>query len=231
MKIEIHKPKIDSPCFTPYGVIDKQFKASAKLNKGDEFTLEYEVEVVTSDMGANLSTGIFIKRLTVVADPGSRIGVTSTHLREIQVRALLEATIHQAIYPGSRKEQMDKFSNVAHVTPKQKRAAQIILDNPGESHAQLLMDEFGILEGSARNLMTRVKKLGLIPNPQVDPEPVSFTRMSEEGDYLQQVLEGKIKNPLPPTEWFALQEERKRKRKVTNGKKNKASTSSRKEKK
>ena len=229
MKIEIHKPEVESPCFTPYGVIEKNFTASAKLKKDDEFTLEYEVEVVTSDMGANHTSGIFIKRLTVVADAGSRMGVTSTHLREIQVRALLEATIHQAIYRGTRKEQMDKFSNVAHVTPKQKRAAQIILDNPGESHAQLLMDEFGILEGSARNLKTRVIKLGLVPNPQLDPEPVSFSRMSAEGDYLQQVLEGKIKNPLPPSEWFALQEKRKANRKATNGKKTKASA--RKEKK
>jgi hypothetical protein len=219
MKIEIHKPKMDSPCFTPYGVIDKNFTASARMNKNDDFTLEYEVEVVTSDMGVNLSTGIFIKRLTVVADPGSPIGVTSTNLREIQVRALLEATIRHAIYPGSRKEQMDKFSNVANVTAKQKKAAQIIMDNPGKSHAQLLMDEFGIAEGSARNLKTRVIKLGLIPNAQLDPEPIPLAQMSAEGDYLQQVLEGKITNPVPPAEWFALQEENKKKRKAKNAKK------------
>ena len=85
------------------------------------------------------------------------------------------------------------------------------MDNPGESHANLLMDEFGITEGSARNLKTRVLKLGLIPNSNVDSEPASFPQMSAEGDYIQQVLEGKIKEPLPPSEWFALQEKRKRK--------------------
>jgi hypothetical protein len=30
------------------------------------------------------------------------------------------------------------------------KAAQIILNNPGESHAQLLMDEFGITESAKK---------------------------------------------------------------------------------
>ena len=63
MNIEIHKPAIPHPCATPYGVIDKNFTAIARLNKQDNFTLEYEVEVVTSDGGKNLTTGIFITRL------------------------------------------------------------------------------------------------------------------------------------------------------------------------
>ncbi|MDA2996720.1 MAG: hypothetical protein O3C26_04295 [Actinomycetota bacterium] len=221
MKIEVNKPRVPYPCFTPFGVIDKNFTASAKLNKGDDFSVEYEVEVVTSEIAGNQSSGIFIKRLTIIADPNSRMGVTSTQLREVQVRALLEATIHRAIYAGTQRKQLAKFSNVANVTPKQKRAAQIIMDNPGESHANLLMDEFGITEGSARNLKTRVLKLGLIPNSNVDSEPASFPQMSAEGDYIQQVLEGKIKEPLPPSEWFALQEKKKTKRKVQNGKKKK----------
>jgi len=215
MNIEIRKPVIQHPCSTPYGVIDKNFTAIARMNKRDNFTLEYEVEVVTSDAGKNLTTGIFITSLSVVADPGNHLGITSTMLREIPVKSLLEAAIHKAIYPGSRKQQMDRFSNIQSVTAKQKKAAQIILDNPGKPHAQLLMDEFGITEGTARNLKTRISKLGLIPTAQLENELVPFDRMSVEGDYLERVLEGKIKNPFPPSEWFALQETKKAKRKKT----------------
>ena len=90
------------------------------------------------------------------------------------------------------------------------KAAQIILNNPGESHAELLMDEFGITEGSARNLKTRVLKSGLIPRGRTsEPALQTFQQMSEQGDYLQQVLEGKTKKPLPPSECFDLQEEKK----------------------
>lgn len=192
MKIEIHKPAIAHPCGTPYGIIDKNFSASAKLNKKDDFHIEYEIEVVTSEMAGKRSLGIFITRLTIVMEPGSRHGVTATLLRDVQVKQILEATIHQAIYPGSRKAQLKKFSNEVNVTPKQLRAAQVIMDNPGESHAQLLMDEFGIKEGSARNLKTRVMKLGLIPNAYVEPESVSFNQMSAGGDYIDAVMAGRV---------------------------------------
>lgn len=214
MKIEIHKPRVERPCRTPYGVIDKNFSASAKLKKTDDFHLEYEVEVVTSDMGGTRPLGIFITRLAVVAEVGSRNGVTSTHLREVQVKGLLEATIHKAIYPGSRKTQMEKFSNSVNVTPKQRKAAQIIMDNPGESHAQLLMDEFGITEGSARNLKTRVLKLGLIPNPYVEPEPVSFKQMSAGGDYIEAVIEGRI--PAVSQRQYEENKKTKQRRKAIN---------------
>lgn len=221
MKIEIHKPVVPHPCSTPFGVIDKHFSASAKLNKSDDFHLEYEVEVVTSDNGGTRPLGIFITRLAIVADPASRNGVTSTQLRDVQVKSLLEATIHKAIYPGSRKVQMEKFSNTVNVTPKQKKAAQIIMDNPGESHAQLLMDEFGITEGSARNLKTRVMKLGLIPNPYVEPEPISFKQMSDDGDYIRRVLSGELDGSVSPIQYRAIQESKKRQRKVPNGKQKK----------
>ena len=231
MKIEIHKPAVAHPCSTPYGIIDKNFSASAKINKGDDFHIEYEVEVVTNEMAGKRPLGIFITRLTIVMEPGSRHGVTTTLLRDVQVKQLLEATIHQAIYPGSRKSQMEKFSNEMNVTPKQLKAAQIIMDNPGESHAQLLMDEFSIKEGSARNLKTRVMKLGLIPNPYVEPEPVSINQMSDDGDYIRRVLEGKLDGTVSPSQYRALQARKQLERKATNGKKAKASTSSRKEKK
>jgi len=218
MKIEIHKPEIPHPCFTRYGVIDKHFSASAKLNKKDDFHLEYEVEVVTSEMAGKRPLGIFITRLSIVMDPNSRHGVTSTLLRDVQLKQLLEATIHQAIYPGSRKAQLDTFSNEVNVTPKQLKAAQIIMDNPGESHAQLLMDEFGIKEGSARNLKTRVMKLGLIPNPYVEPEPVSFKQMSDDGDYIRKILDGEIDGSVPPSRYRSIQESKQRQRKAPNGK-------------
>ena len=221
MKIEIHKPEIAHPCSTPYGIIDKHFSASAKLNKGDDFHIEYEVEVVTSEMAGKRPLGIFITRLTIVMDPKSRQGVTTTLLRDVQVKQLLEATIHQAIYPGSRKSQMEKFSNEVNVTPKQLRAAQIIMDNPGESHAQLLMDEFDITEGSARNLKTRVMKLGLIPNPYVEPGPVSFKEMSDDGDYIRRVLEGELDGSVSPEQYRTLQKRKQSKRKAPNEKQKK----------
>ena len=231
MKIEIHKLTVAHPCNTPYGIIDKNFSASAKINKGDDFHIEYEVEVVTSEMAGKRPLGIFITRLTIVMDPRSRHGVTTTLLRDVQVKQLLEATIHQAIYPGSRKSQMEKFSNEVDVTPKQLKAAQIIMDNPGESHAQLLMDEFDIKEGSARNLKTRVMKLGLIPNPYVEPEPVSIMQMSDDGEHIRRVLEGELDGSVSPSQFRALQARKQIKRKALNGKKNNVSTSSRKEKK
>ncbi len=218
MKIKIHKPEIPQPCSTPYGIIDKQFSASAKINKGDDFHIEYEVEVVTSDMAGKRPLGIFITRLSIVMDSNSRHGVTTTILRDVQVRQLLEAAIHQAIYPGSRKAQLEKFSTEVNVTPKQLKAAQIIMDNPGESHAQLLMDEFGITEGSARNLKTRVMKLGLIPNPYVEPEPIAFRQMSDDGDYIRRILDGEIDGSVPPSRYRAVQEGKKRQRKAPNGK-------------
>lgn len=218
MKIEIHKPAIAHPCSTPFGIIDKNFSASAKLNKNDDFHIEYEIEVVTSEMAGKRSLGIFITRLSIVMDAKSRHGVTTTLLRDVQVKQLLEATIHQAIYPGSRKALLKKFSNEVNVTPKQLRAAQVIMDNPGESHAQLLMDEFGITEGSARNLKTRVMKLGLIPNPYVEPEPVSFKRMSADGDYIRRVLEGNLDGSVSPSQFIANQENNKQQRKANNGK-------------
>ena len=199
MKIEIIRPSIAHPCSTPYGVIDKHFSASARLNNKDDFHIEYEVEVVTSEMAAKRPLGIFITRLSIIMDPKSRHGVTTTLLRDVQVKQLLEATIHRAIYPGSQKKQLEKFSNEVSVTPKQIKAAQLIMDNPGKSHAQLLMDEFGITEGSARNLKTRVMKMGLIPNPYVEPETVPFTRVSEEGDYASAVLSGK-QPPVAPSQ-------------------------------
>jgi len=221
MKIEIHKPAIAHPCSTPFGIIDKNFSASAKLNKNDDFHIEYEVEVVTSEVAGNHPLGIFITRLTIVMDAKSRHGVTTTLLRDVQVKQLLEATIHQAIYPGSRKSQLKKFSNEVNVTPKQLRAAQVIMDNPGESHAQLLMDEFGITEGSARNLKTRVMKLGLIPSPYVEPEPVSLNQVSAHGDYIRRVLEGNLDGSVSPSQFIANQEIKKRQRKAENGKKGK----------
>jgi hypothetical protein len=221
MTIEITKPAIQEPCSTPYGVIDKHIKASARLNPKDKFTVEYEMEVVTNDTGPKLETGFMITRLTVVADPGAPIGITTTHLRKIPISYLIEATVHQAIYPGTQKAQMKTFAATMKVSDKQVKAARIILNNPGKPHAQLLMDEFGITEGAARNLKTRVLKSGLIPRGRTqDPALPTFDQMSAEGDYLQQVLEGKIKDPLPPSEWFALQEEKK-KRKASNAKKRK----------
>lgn len=222
MKINIKKLAIQAPCHTPYGVIDKHIEASARLNKADKFTIEYEMEVVTNDSGPKLETGFMITRLTVIADSDTPIGLTTTHLRSIPISYLIEATVHKAIYPKTQKAQMDTFAATMKVSEKQVRAAQIILDNPGESHAQLLMDEFGITEGAARNLKTRVLKSGLIPRGRTsEPALPTFNQMSAEGDYIQQVLEGKIKEPLPPSEWFALQEEKKAKRKVQNGKKEK----------
>jgi hypothetical protein len=221
MKIEITKPAIQEPCRTPYGVIDKHIKASARLNPKDKFTVEYEMEVVTNDSGPKIETGFMITRLTVVADPGAPIGITTTHLREIPISYLIEATVHQAIYPNTQKTQMKTFAATMKVSSKQVMAAQIILNNPGESHAQLLMDEFGITEGSARNLKTRVLKSGLIPRGRTsEPALPTFQQMSEHGDYIEQVLEGMIEKPLPPSEWFALQEEKK-KRKASNAKKKK----------
>jgi hypothetical protein len=221
MKIEIHKPAIAHPCSTPFGIIDKNFSASAKLNRNDDFHIEYEIEVVTSEMTGKRPLGIFITRLTVVMDHESRNGVTITLLRDVQVKQLLEATIHQAIYPGSRKSQLKKFSNEVNVTPKQLRAAQVIMDNPGESHAKLLMDEFGITEGSARNLKTRVMKLGLIPNPYVEPEPVSFKQMSDDGDYINRLLDREIVGAVSPKRNRAIQKDKKRRRKAINDKKKK----------
>lgn len=219
MKIRIKKPAIPEPCHTPYGVIDKHIKASAKLNHDDKFIVEYEMEVVTNDSGPKLETGFMITKLTVIADSDTPIGLTTTHLRSIPISYLIEATVHKAIYPKTQKAQMETFAATMKVSEKQVRAAQIILGNPGESHAQLLMDEFGITEGAARNLKTRVLKSGLIPRGRTsEPALPTFAQMSAEGDYLQKVLEGKIDNPLPPSEWFALQEEKK-KRKVRNAKK------------
>jgi len=221
MKIEIRKQAIQEPCHTPYGVIDKHIVASAKLNSSDKFKVEYEMEVVTSDSGPKLETGFMITKLTVIVDSDSPIGITTSHLRSIPISHLIEATVHKAIYPDTQKSQMKTFASTMKVSAKQVKAAQIILNNPGESHAQLLMDEFGITEGAARNLKTRVLKSGLIPRGRTsEPALPSFNQMSAEGDYLQQVLEGKIKDPLPPSEWFALQEEKK-KRKATNGRKKK----------
>lgn len=221
MKIEIRKPAIQEPCHTPYGVIDKHIVASAKLNSSDKFTVEYEMEVVTSDSGPMLETGFMITKLSVIADSDSPMGVTTSHLRAIPLSYLIEATVHKAIYPDTQKSQMKTFAATMKVSPKQVKAAQIILNNPGESHAQLLMDEFGITEGAARNLKTRVLKSGLIPRGRTtDPVLHSLDQMSAEGDYIQQVLEGKIKDPLPPSEWFALQEEKK-KRKAANARKKK----------
>lgn len=204
MKIEIIQPEVPHPCLTPYGVIDKNFTAKAKLNRSDHFSLEYEVEVVTSYTRGNRPLGIYITRLTVIAEPSSRLGITTTQIREIQPKALLEATIHQAIYPGTRSDQLKKFSSSTQVTAKQKRAAEIIMDNPGKSHAQLLMNEFGITEGTARNLKTRVMKLGLIPNPYVEPIPVSIADMSATGDYIDQVLLGQLA-PVSPYQRKAQQ--------------------------
>jgi hypothetical protein len=221
MKIEITKPAIQEPCFTPYGVIDKHIVASAKLNSGDQFTIEYEMEVVTNELGLKLETGFAITKLTLVANSNAPLGITTSHLRAIPISHLIEATVHKAIYPNTQKSQMKTFATTMKVSAKQVKAAQIILNNPGESHAQLLMDEFGITEGAARNLKTRVLKSGLIPRGRTsEPALPSFDQMSAEGDYLQQVLEGKIKDPLPPSEWFALQEEKK-KRKATNARKKK----------
>jgi hypothetical protein len=93
------------------------------------------------------------------------------------------------------------------------------------------MDEFSITEGSARNLKTRVMKLGLIPNPYVEPEPVSIKQMSDDGDYIRRVLEGELDGSVSPSQYRALQARKQLERKATNGKKTKASTSSRKEKK
>lgn len=223
MKIQITKPRIPEPCFTPYGVIDKHLIASAKLNSKDEFSLEYEIEVITNDSAAKLETGFVFKRLTVIADSTASMGLTTTHLREIPLNYLLEATIHQAIYPGSQKTQMAKFTAVMKVSDKQLKAAQIILNNPGESHAKLLMDEFGISEGSARNLKTRVLRSGLIPRGRsTDPALTTFNQVSEEGDYIQQVLQGKIRNPLPPSQRPNLQKNNSpvRKTNKTKGKTN-----------
>ena len=219
MKINIKKPALQQPCHTPYGVIDKHIVATAKLNSTDKFTIEYEIEVVTNDSGPKLETGFMITRLTVIADADTPIGLTTTHLRSIRISHLIEATVHRAIYPRTQKAQMETFAATMKVSEKQVRAAQIILENPGESHAQLLMDEFGITEGAARNLKTRVLKSGLIPRGRTsEPALPTFDQMSAEGDYLQQVLEGKIDKPLPPSEWFALQQENK-KRKAKNAKK------------
>ena len=219
MKIKIKKPPIQQPCHTPYGVIDKHIVATAKLNATDKFTIEYEIEVETNDSGPKLETGFMITRLTVIADSDTSFGLTTTHLRSIPISHLIEATVHKAIYPNTQKAQMKTFAATMKVSEKQVRAAQIILENPGESHAQLLMDEFGITEGAARNLKTRVLKSGLIPRGRTsEPALPTFDQMSAEGDYLQQVLEGKIKDPLPPSEWFALQEAKK-KRKAKDGKK------------
>jgi hypothetical protein len=78
MKIEILKPAIPHPCSTPFGIIDKNFSASAKLNKSDDFHIEYEIEVVTSEMAVKRPLGIFITRLTIVMDSKSRHGVSTT---------------------------------------------------------------------------------------------------------------------------------------------------------
>lgn len=209
MKIEIQKPEIAHPCSTPYGIIDKEFSARVRLNKSDDFSIEYDVGVVTSEMTGKRPLGIFITRLTIVMDPNSRHGVTTTLLRDIQVKQVLEATIHKAIYPGSRKSQLEKFSNEISVTPKQLKAAQIILDNPGESHAQLLMNEFGITEGSARNLKTRVMKLGLIPNSYVEPKLTPLREMSAAGVYIDSVLSGK-RQPVAPSQRKARQNQKKK---------------------
>ena len=95
------------------------------------------------------------------------------------------------------------------------------MENPGESHAQLLMNEFDITEGSARNLKTRVMKLGLIPNPYVEPKPISCMERSDNGDYIRRVLEGELDGSVSPEQYRALQERKQTKRKIPNGKQKK----------
>jgi hypothetical protein len=64
-------------------------------------------------------------------------------------------------------------------------------------------------------------KLGLIPNPYVEPEPVSLNQVSAHGDYIRRVLEGNLDGSVSPSQFIANQGNNKRQRKAENGKKGK----------
>ena len=103
MKVKIIKPRIPHPVATPFGVIDKHFGALVKLDKSDDFSLEVEVQVNASGDSQNPRVGITFKKLAVIADDDAPLGVTTTHLRSFQLKQILEAVTHAAIYEGTAK--------------------------------------------------------------------------------------------------------------------------------
>jgi hypothetical protein len=222
MKIEIVKPKIPHPVRTPFGIIDKNFGAFVRLDKSDDFSLEVEVQVSTGGESQNQRVGITFKKLTVIADDDAPLGVTTTHLRSFQLKQVLEAVAHAAIYEGTAKRSKSLPSTSKVFSPEQLKAASIVLDNPGKPHAQMISEALGIELQSARNLITRTRKSGLIPNARTTTPALpntSILEMSAGGDYIDSVMEGR----LPPISQRQYEENRKtkQKRKEMNDKKKK----------
>lgn len=221
MKLEIHKPKVTWPVITPFGIMEKEFTVTARLNPEDEFTVEAEVEVITSESSRLGKTGIIFRKITVIADQSAPIGVNTTHLRSIQLKGLLEAIIHKTAISTRQRVPISEINALKSPSQEQITAAEIVLMNPGVSHAHLISEELGITLQSARNLLTRTRKSGLLPSARTS-EPVEVIRtipeMSEEGAYIERVLMGKLP-PASPRQRRAHQESRtKKKGRPKNGK-------------
>lgn len=223
MKLEIHKPSLSRPVLTPYGILEREFSATARLNANDQFTVEVEVEVRTSDSTGVGNTGIILRKVSILADEDAPIGVSTTHLREIQLKGLLEAVIHQAALGSVGKKKIKEINLLRSPSPEQMKAAEIVFNNPGASHAKLISKELGITLQSARNLLTRTRKSGLLPNARIS-EPAerlpTIQEMSDEGAYIERVLMG-VLPPMSPRQRRALQEVNREKGRQKNAKRRK----------
>jgi hypothetical protein len=193
MKISVLSDNGSGPVMTPAGLVPKTFTAEVLYGSKSEFNLEVEVEIQTRNLGTNEQIGAVINKMTFIRTKKALIGVTSTHLRSIQVRQILEACIHAAAAPTVKKKTSGALTNEGRVLEKQLRAAKIVMENPGEPAAKLVAAEFGITIASARNLITRARKSGFLmagrtTNPaELNPQE-TFLKMSDHGAYIDQII-------------------------------------------
>lgn len=196
MKITIESPNLPHPISTPFGILDKDFKAIVKMRSTDDFYLEVEMRV--EPLQRNRPAGIFIRSLKVIAEEASALGVTTTHLRQVPIKQLIESITRKAVYAGTSKGDLRRLRSAVNVSPEQERAAEIVIDNPGARHAELISKELGITIQSARNLLTRTRKSGLLFAGRT-VEPVTINEMSDAGAFIDDVLSGK-KLPVAPSQ-------------------------------
>ena len=206
MKIAIVSPKLPHPISTPFGILDKEFRAIVKMRSIDDYQLEIEMRV--EPLQKNKPAGIFIKSLKVISEDSSVLGVTTTHLRQIPIKQLIESITREAVYKGTSKGDLRRLRSAVGVSPEQERVAEIVMENPGARHAELISRELGITVQSARNLLTRTRKSGLLFAGRT-VEPVTVNEMSAAGAYIDEVLSGK-RQPVAPSQRKARQNQKKK---------------------
>ena len=124
MKIRIDpiEPARSRPVPTPVGLVEKFFTARMNLDKNPEIELELVIEIRTRDFGTNDQVGAVIRSLKIISSNKAPLGVTSTHLRDIAIKQVLEACVYKAVIKGPGKKKSGPITNEGGVLERQIQA-------------------------------------------------------------------------------------------------------------